>query len=309
MTYSVYPSVAALVEAVKVSSPPEPKGFKGCLGNDYKDEWDRMSRGTSFTGKTSRVISEVFSPHPYEASLVSSMEAEILSDDFFKKKFAFCNRQTVGQRVDIPRYLNGEQRCWFATKRQKRIQKAVRVFAPMGGTCDITKEQMAVCGALSCAVCEMLESNGIAVELWASCCSAGVFARACREFPDEDKWRDICQLVKVKDSNEYVDYGFINFVTGNSHFYRNLVFKDRILAGISAFNSGGRKMFYSVGKSYNMSRNLIPPDEDHDSSLDIVVPRIYEIEDAKRYIQNVLCRNSWEISKIVASGNGEEECE
>lgn len=306
MTYSVYPSVAALVEAVKVSSPPEPKGWRS---KAYRTEWDRMSRGTSFNGKTKQVISEVFSPHPYEASLVSSIEAEILSDDFLKKKFSFCNRQTVGQRVDIPRYLNGDQRCWFATKRQKRIQKAVRVFAPMGGWCDITKEQMAVCGALSCAVCEMLESNGIAVELWASCCSENVFGPERNEYPEEEKWMDICQLIKVKDSNEYMDYGFINFVTGNHHFYRNLVFKDRILAGIAAYNSGGHKMFDGVGGSYNMSKELIPPDEDHDANLDIVVPRIYKIEEAKQYLQERFCGNSGEMSKIVASGNGEEVCE
>lgn len=305
MTYSVYPSVAALVEAVKVESPPEPKGWRNKL---YLTKWNRMSRGTIFTGKTSKVISEVFSPHPYEASLVSSIEEEILSDDFFKKKFAFCNRQTVGQRVDIPRYLNGDQRCWFATRRQKRIQNAVRVFAPMGGRSNITKDQMAVCGALSCAICEILESNGIAVELWASCCATEVF-ECGRECPEEDKCEDICQLVKVKDSNEYMDYGFINFVTGNHHFYRNLVFKDRILAGIASYNSGVNKMFYSVGTSYNMSKELIPPDEDHDTNLDIVVPRIYEIEEAKRYLKERFCGNSGEISKIVASGNGEEECE
>jgi hypothetical protein len=171
----------------------------------------------------------------------------------------------------------------------------------------VSSEEMAVCGALSCAIVEMLEANGINAELWASCCVQGVFANmSTNPNPIDPTWDHLCQLVKLKDSCDYCDYGMVNYVCGNSQFYRNIVFKDRISHGISLMHSGLR--FYEIGGSYNFSREYIPEDEDHDSDLDIVVPRIYNIERAREYIQNEFCWNNSKIGKILNSGEESEQC-
>ena len=260
------------------------------------------------TGLADEIIVEEYEgPHDYEARIISNIESSILSDDFFKKRFSFVNRQTLGQRVDIPRYLNGDQRCWFAVKRKKKPNRAVRVFAPIGGQCTVSSEEMAVCGALSCAIVEMLEANGINAELWASCCVQGVFENmSTNPHPRDPTWDNLCQLVKLKDSCDYCDYGMVNYVCGNSQFYRNIVFKDRISHGISLMQSGLR--FDSIGGSYNFSREYIPEDEDHDADLDIVVPRLYNIEIAREYIHNEFCGNNSKIGKILNAGEETEQC-
>lgn len=320
MQYSVYPNVRALVDNA-LNEPDWNKLENQTYENvtrrslEYyiqhaKQEWKEYTESrSSFSGKkgTKGVVEEYEGPHDYEARIISNIESSILSDDFFKKRFSFVNRQTLGQRVDIPRYLNGDQRCWFAVKRKKKPNRAVRVFAPIGGQCMVSSEEMAVCGALSCAIVEMLEANGINAELWASCCVRGVFANmSTMPEPKDPTWDNLCQLVKLKDSCDYCDYGMVNYVCGNSQFYRNIVFKDRISHGISLMHSG--LSFYEVGGSYNFSRIYIPEDEDHDADMDIVVPRIYNIDGVREYIQNEFCGNNSKIGKILNSGEESEQC-
>ena len=320
MQYSVYPNVRALVD--NALNEPDWNKFKNQTYENVtersleyaiqhaKQEWNEYTESrSSFSGKrgTKGVVKEYEGPHDYEARIISNIESSILSDDFFKKRFSFVNRQTLGQRVDIPRYLNGDQRCWFAVKRKKKPNRAVRVFAPIGGQCMVSSEEMAVCGALSCAIVEMLEANGINAELWASCCVQGVFANmSTNPDPIDPTWDHLCQLVKLKDSCDYCDYGMVNYVCGNSQFYRNIVFKDRISHGISLMQSGLR--FDEIGGSYNFGREYIPEDEDHDSDLDVVVPRIYNIDRAREYIQNEFCGNNSKIGKILNSGEEAEQC-
>lgn len=320
MQYSVYPNVRALVDNA-LNEPDWNKLENQTYENvtrrslEYaiqkaKAEWREYTESrSSFSGKrgTKGVVEEYEGPHDYEARIISNIESSILSDDFFKKRFSFVNRQTIGQRVDIPRYLNGDQRCWFAVKRKKKPNRAVRVFTPIGGTCEVTSEEMAVCGALSCAIVEMLEANGINAELWASCCVQGVFENmSTNPHPTDPTWDNLCQLVKLKDSCDYCDYGMVNYVCGNSQFYRNIVFKDRISHGISLMHSGLR--FYEIGGSYNFSREYIPEDEDHDSDLDVVVPRIYNIDRAREYIQNNFCGTGSKIGQILNAGEEFEQC-
>ena len=143
----------------------------------------------------------------------------------------------------------------------------------------MTKKDMEVCGALTCAAVEVLESNGIGVELWASGVSEG-----CRRYGSGNT--DICTLIKLKDVGQYTDYGMINYITGNSWFYRNIVFKDRI---ISACKNGGN--YISVGGSVNFRRDLIPQEDGYDIDLDVVIPRIYNIKVAKSWIENDLMKS------------------
>jgi len=315
MNYSVYASVNDAVAAIQ--KKPDFKGFADahpkCRWNMSigEREWEQITNGDSFFGGgTKKVVEAFMGEHSYEAKLTSSIESQFETEEFYKKRFKFHNRQIVGSRVDIPRYLNGDQRYWFAIKKIRMPNKAIRVFAPMGGLCNVSARQMQVCGALTCAVVEALETQSISVELWASCCCSRVFDwlnDASKEQRDalkaDEDWRNICNLIKLKDSSQYCDYGMINYVTGNSGFYRNVIFKDRILTGMRGTSRG---LYYcSSGSSYNFERSLIPPDEDYDPKNDIIIPRIYELDEAKNWLENTF--NAAVTGGINTKGEGESE--
>ena len=310
MQYSVWADVAKLVEQAK--HPPDWNHLAEVTGDrEYraKCEWNEITNGNSFYGGgTNEVIKKYLGPHEYEAKVIANVESQLQNENFFRKRFVFKNRQVQGQRVDIPRYLNGDQRYWFSVKKVPMPNRAVRLFAPMGGLCNVSKSQMAVCGALTCAVCEALETNGINVELWASCCCHGV-ASIRGNAPDELKrfassqknYTNICQLVKIKDSSQYCDYGMINYITGDSGFYRNIIFKDRICAFMNTTESTG--LYYSnCGSSYNFSRECIPQDEDYNSEADIVIPRIYDIDEAKLWMENNLDKAIANVNELAEQG-------
>lgn len=298
MTYSIWANASTLVEKVKNFDVERIEGFA-------KVEWLAMTNScSSFHGEkgTAGVIEDFYGPHEHEARITSKLESEILSDEMFKKRFSFVNRQTSGQRVDIPRYLNGDPRYWFTVKKKRTKVPSVRVYAPMGGRGYVSEKEMDICGATTCAIVEMLESNGVNVELWATCCAEGVFSINKRT--GEKDQSHICHMIKIKDSGDYTDYGMINYITGNSHFYRNIIFKDRIMSSLGREDIG----YSGVGGSYNFSKGAIPIDEEYASDLDIVVPRCYSIDAAKRYIEeNFLSGNSLIEQSHEAANNKEED--
>ncbi len=293
MNYSTYASVKDLIDAVKSPSDWEETMRKHEVdrGKSYGIRYMRScikdiveGNNGGDTVKLQTAIDATFGDHSYESSLTSEVESNInSSNEYYKEKFKFVNRQTSGGRVDVQRFLNGDPRCWFDVRKRKAETRAVRVFAPMGGVWDVTTEMMRVCGALSCAVSEILESNGISVELWASCICNGTIGKCgsgCSRLHGSEA--SLCQLVKVKDASQYCDYGMINYVTGDSQFYRSVVWADRILYGVKSLAND--KYFCSYGSSTDFDRSCIPPDEDHDADYDIVVPRIYTIEDARKWL-------------------------
>ena len=293
MTYSIWESPTKLVETIK--NFDRSKIVKG------KDEWDEITNSTcSFHGKkgTKGVIEEFYGEHSYEAKLTYDIEQEIIPCEMYKKRFSYVNRQTVGQRVDIPRYLSGDTRYWSTVKKKRLKVPAVRVYAPMGGRGYVSKEEMTVCGATSCAIVEILESSGFNVELWAACCVEDVYMADYNT--GEKLHTHLCQLIKLKNCGDYTDYGMINYITGNSHFYRNIIFKDRIISAL------GRKDIHycGVGGSYNFSKDAIPKEEEIDFDLDIVVPRCYSIEQAQTFINKKLSNSQEE---IMAQSFGEQE--
>lgn len=245
-------------------------------------QWRKICDGGTFYGSTRKVVQEYYGDHSYNARITSSIEKNIISsNDMYQKRFTFHTRQMSGQRVDIPRYLSGDQRYWFSMKRVHVKRKCVRVYAPMGGLGNITRNDMSVCGALTCAAVEILESNGIGVELWASCVSSNVAKENPEIQASDEKWPDaVATFIKIKDVNQYCDYGMIDYVTGDSHFYRNIVFKDRILTTVK------RGLYFKgLGASDSISRDQIPNDEGYDSSVDILIPRIYNIATAKSWLE------------------------
>lgn len=320
MNYSVYASVNDAVVAIQ--NKPDFEGFVkdhpecyNIIMNNCEHTWNVITYGDSFYGGgTEKVVKDFMGEHSYEAKLTASIESQLETETFYKKRFRFHNRQIVGNRVDIPRYLNGDQRYWFAIKKIKLPNKAIRVFAPMGGLWNISERQMQVCGAVTCAVVEALETQGISVELWASCCCRGVFgnrndatAEELKTLRADPDWKNICHLIKLKDSSQYCDYGMINYVTGNSGFYRNVIFKDRILTGMRGMSRG--LCYISSGASCDFERSLIPPDEDYDPKNDIIIPRIYELDKAKSWLEHTFVATVTGGINAEPSGEGEGEGE
>lgn len=252
---------------------------------DMENNWDSWTKGTAFTGNTNKVISECRGEHEYEARIMSDISSDMMSDYFMKKRFTFRNKMLVGQRVDIPRYLSGDQRCWFATKKIKKIAQAVRVYAPIGGVGNVSEKEMQVCGALTCSVVEKLESNGINVELWAAYSIRDFFNE--RVNPNDDDGCKVCGLIKIKDSSEYSDLGMISYITGNDKFYRNIVFKSRVKFAYDVFmQTGIESKCDGRYHSSNFLEEHILPDGEYTKENTIVIPRIYNMDVAKQWLNN-----------------------
>lgn len=290
MNYLIHNSVEQML--VEAENAPDWEAARkkypnnsGYINNHMKGMWDDWTNGTYFTGKTSKVIEECRGEHEYEARIMSDKSHSMMSDDFMKKRFTFRNKQLIGQRVDIPRYLSGDQRCWFATKKIKKIAQAVRVYAPIGGIGGVSKEEMQVCGALTCSVVEKLESEGINVELWAAYSIGDFFYK--RVNPNDDDGCKVCGLIKIKDSSEYSDLGMISYVTGNDKFYRNIVFKSRVKFAYDVFmqtciESNCRGSYHSS----NFLEEYILPDGEYTKENTIVIPRIYHMDSAIQWFNN-----------------------
>ena len=290
MNYLIHNSVEQML--VEAENAPDWKAARkkypsesGYINNDMKRSWDSWTKGTAFNGKTGEVIKECRGEHKYEARIMSDKSHSIMSDDFMKKRFTFRNKQLVGQRVDIPRYLSGDQRCWFATKKIKKIAQAVRVYAPIGGSGNVSKEEMQVCGALTCSVVEKLESEGINVELWAAYSIGDFFHKRVNPFDDDGI--KVCGLIKIKDSSEYSDLGMISYVTGNGHFYRNIVFKSRIKFAYDVFmQTGIQSNCRGNYISSNFLEEYILPDGEYTKKNTIVIPRLYRMDSAIQWFNN-----------------------
>ena len=290
MNYLIHNSVEKML--VEAENAPDWKAAREKYPNesryidtDMKRSWNSWTKGTNFTGKTSEVISECRGEHEHEARIMSDKSRDVMSDDFTKKRFTFRNKQLVGQRVDIPRYLSGDQRCWFATKKIKKIAQAVRVYAPIGGAGNVSKEEMQVCGALTCSVVEKLEREGINVELWAAYSIVDFFHE--RVNPRDNDGTEVCGLIKIKDSSEYSDLGMISYVTGDDKFYRNIVFKSRVKFAYDVFMQTGVKS--NCRGNYRSSDFLeehILPDGEYTKENTIVIPRLYHMDSAIQWFNN-----------------------
>ena len=290
MNYLIHNSVEQML--VEAENAPDWEAARKKYPNEsvyidfiMKRSWDSWTKGTAFTGKTGEVIKECRGEHEYESRIMSDKSHSIMSDDFMKKRFTFRNKMLVGQRVDISRYLSGDQRCWFATKKIKKIAQAVRVYAPIGGLANVSKEEMQVCGALTCSVVEKLESEGINVELYAAYSIVDFFHE--RVNPLDNYGCKVCELIKIKDSSEYSDLGMISYVTGNDHFYRNIVFKSRMKFAYDVFMQTGIKSNCDGScHSSNFLEEYILSDGEYTKENTIVIPRIYNMYSAIQWFNN-----------------------
>ena len=289
MNYLIHNSVEKMLVEAENAPDWEAARKKYPNGSKYINymeiNWDCWTNGTAFNGNTGEVIEECRGEHEYESRIMSDKSHSMMSDDFMKKRFTFRNKQLVGQRVDIQRYLSGDQRCWFATKKMKKIAQAVRVYAPIGGLGNVSKEDMQVCGALTCSVVEKLEREGINVELWAAYSIVDFFHE--RVNPLDDEGMNACGLIKIEDSSECSDLGMISYVTGNNHFYRNVVFKSRVKFAYDVFMQTGIKSNCGGNhRSSNFLEEHILPDGEYTKEHTIVIPRLYHMDSAIQWFNN-----------------------
>ena len=150
---------------------------------------------------------------------------------------------------------------------------------------NVSKEEMQVCGALTCSVVEKLESDGINVELWAAYSIVDFFHK--RVNPLDNDGCKVCGLIKIKDSSEYSDLGMISYVTGNNYFYRNIVFKSRIKFAYDVFMQTGIKSKCDLSyRSSDFLEKYILPDGEYTKKNTIVIPRIYHMDSAIQWFKN-----------------------
>ena len=240
-----------------------------------------------YGASTKDVICEIRKTHPKDAKITSNAMLNISSDVFMKKRFSFVNKQLNGCRVDIPRYLSGDPRCFFNVRKVRRENRAVRVYASIGGNCGRSSHELAVCGSLACAVTEYLESNGVNVELWAVTAINDMFSVGGNSKDATDC--DAVHLVKLKDSTSYIDLGLVSFICGYDKFFRNIVFKSYYKYGDSVFNMGYR-LDGRLGRVVQFNKGMLPPGSD-DKENSIIIPQFYSIDGAKRWFNEFVENN------------------
>lgn len=250
----------------------------------FKYYWRKLEDGDGFHSSTEAVLKKCRGSHEKQMEISSQIIGEIKSDVFMKKRFTFVNRQMVGQRVDIPRYLSGDIRCWFACKKIRRTNRAVRVYASIGGNSGRGNKELAVNGVLASAVVEYLESNSVNVELWSVIAISEIFKKGNN--PKDLTDLNLVHLLKIKDSCEYIDLGYINYLCGDNFFFRNIIFKSFYQYGNSVFPSGYVMNCSGLGRKAEFSRKALPPCSEEDKENSIIIPSFYKISDAKRWFSD-----------------------
>lgn len=241
--------------------------------------YDNTESGDGFYGNQEKVY-EKYATHKVEkeSSLVNDVMGEFKSLEFDEVKWKFAQRLVEGDSVDVNRYLDGQERCWLGVKRQRKRKKVVRIYSEFGGHCGRSANELAVNGAMAVTLCEILESMGIGVELWACTYTKGVGYNDI----------DILEMIKVKASDEFADLGMINYVTGNNHVFRNTAFRNwgRIL---HENNKGD--LSWGLGHHGNLTMEILEGRQEDKADGTILIPSIYNVEDAKRWMIDLLKKN------------------
>ena len=76
-----------------------------------------------------------------------------------------------GDEIDMDRYLRGEVDSMFFTKKRmgRKLDQSVTIFAPWGGNCSRSSEELFWQGAATMALVDILEEHGFSVELKLIC--------------------------------------------------------------------------------------------------------------------------------------------
>lgn len=208
-----------------------------------------------------------------EAALTDDIINDINTVDFNEVKWKFMQRLCEGDSVDVERYLAGNERCWNGCKRLPKVRQSVRIYVNFGGNCFRSAEELAVAGAVGVTFAEIMESMGIAAEIWAVAQSIGMDV-ADNNYVD---------MIKVKAQNEYADMGLINFILGDDGVFRNGMFRIDCIHAVE----NGNDTSFGLGRSEAIDLDSLGLTEEEKSTA-IIVPQIFDKESAKKWLKEVL---------------------
>lgn len=204
-----------------------------------------------------------------EAGIINGIMDEINCAEFVEHAWEYKQRLEEGDSIDVNRYLDGHEKFWCGVRRCYRNKQVVRVYIGLGGNCNRTAQELAICGAVGVTVVEVLEAMGIGVELWGGCFSTDLFLNGDNGGT----------LVKLKDSNEFSDLGMVNYICGNAHIFRNYFFRSWALLG----ERDGLGTDYHLGRCRSFNATDIGLDESEQASA-IIVPQFYDVSAAKTWL-------------------------
>ena len=208
-----------------------------------------------------------------EAGLTDQVIDDICTTDFNEVKWRFQQQLTEGDAVDVERYLSGNERCWNGCRRIVRQRQAVRIYINFGGNCFRDKQELAVSGAVGVTFAEIMESMGIAAEIWAVHLSTNVDVQG----------NAYCHMIKLKAQNEYSDIGLINFMLGNAGVFRNAFFRNEIYR--CAMNNVDAQ--WGLGHSESIDLDSLGLTEKERKTA-IIVPQLFDTTRARRWLLDVL---------------------
>lgn len=220
-------------EVERVCSLPRHE-YEDVISKSHDMFVDRMSdylynpNSTSeFKQGIQKTLIDYKSEHKKELKAIS----DIVVDDCHslkKCKFKLNTRMTYGSMVNVSRYLNGCPDCFVGVKKRNEPFRSIRIFVAFGGTFYKNKAEFLNQGIASSIISEALESSGIGCEINLINVYRNAFTGTSKQRTNakrlygDNKYRKI--VIRIKKQNEYLDIGHIGYLTGNSHFYRDLCF-------------------------------------------------------------------------------------
>lgn len=269
--FKIYNSPEAFFKAAKSVKQEHVIGFRHSL-----KEWNdfEASTGSGFSGNWEDCCRK-FDRCDFkaEAALTDEIIDQVMTTDFTEMKWHFLQHLEEGDEVDVERYLAGQERCWNGVRRVPRIRKAVRIYIGFGGNCFRTAKELAVAGAVGVTFAEIMESMGIAAEIW------GVHETMGTDVADNN----YCDMIKLKSQNEYADIGMINFMLGNNAVFRNGLFR----CWLKYAADNGVDTAVGLGTSVNLTLDMLGLTE-REKKTAIMVPQLFNVDDAKKWLNDTL---------------------
>lgn len=263
-----YDSIKEFMEDVK----EKPKTFRKSAHENYWKTWSESSGG--FHGNFNSAYKK-WKEHnvTQEASMLAGVMDEINCADFEERAWEFRQRLEEGDIIDVNRYLDGHEKFWCGVRRAWRAKQVVRIYCGVGGNCNRSKQELAVCGAAAITLCEILESMGIGVEVWGTSPSSGLFTNGDNGMT----------LIKLKGSDEFADLGIINFIAGNDTVFRNGVFRSWVKLGerddLTCESDLGH-MREPTAKNIGLS--------DDEANAAIIMPQLFDVNTARTWLLNLI---------------------
>lgn len=275
--FQIYDSVNEFIDAVNTKSPH----FKN---EDNIKEWKRLVDSTrqDFHGDFQDVLKKMREQNfSTEASLMSGAMEDINFANFSETAWEFRQRLEEGDSVDVNRYLDGQDKYWNGVRRKPRTKQVVRVYASFGGNWRRTDKELAMCGATGVTLCEILESMGVGVELWA------VQGSSDFAYDVASVWNraNNITLIKLKNSYEFFNLGLVNYILGDKTVFRNADFRTLVKSA----DENGYCISSNFGSSMQVDADMLGM-TDEEKKTSIFIPFTYTAEEARAVIKKILSK-------------------